>query len=166
LIVAGVALLAGTGLGVVLGGRSSSPTPAQGQSKSTQEAASSAPAPTRASAATPVLAPMIAAETTGTIASPRPAPVPALAPAPQAPVMVAPPACTNPNAMGVSRVVEIDTSGGPGFGSQHFRSYDFLNDHEVVLTFDDGPWLGHTPAVLKALADQCAMISSTIMKSS
>jgi peptidoglycan/xylan/chitin deacetylase (PgdA/CDA1 family) len=33
--------------------------------------------------------------------------------------------------------------------------YDFLNDHEVVLTFDDGPWLGHTPAVLKALADQC-----------
>jgi peptidoglycan-N-acetylglucosamine deacetylase len=57
--------------------------------------------------------------------------------------------------MGVSRVVEIDTTGGPGFGSQHFKSYDFLNDHEVVLTFDDGPWLGHTPAVLKALADQC-----------
>jgi peptidoglycan/xylan/chitin deacetylase (PgdA/CDA1 family) len=96
---------------------------------------------------------MIMAETTGTIASPRPAP--ALAPTPQAPVMVVPPACANPNAMGVSRVVEIDTAGGPGFGSQHFRSYDFLNDHEVVLTFDDGPWLGHTPAVLKALADQC-----------
>src|SRR6185437_3472249 len=30
------------------------------------------------------------------------------------------------------------------------------NDHEVVLTFDDGPWLNNTPAVLKALADQCA----------
>jgi peptidoglycan-N-acetylglucosamine deacetylase len=57
--------------------------------------------------------------------------------------------------MGVARVVEIDTTGGPGFGFQHFKSYDFLNDHEVVLTFDDGPWLGHTPAVLKALADQC-----------
>jgi peptidoglycan/xylan/chitin deacetylase (PgdA/CDA1 family) len=63
--------------------------------------------------------------------------------------------CTHPGAMGVSRVVEIDTSGGPGFGFQHFKSYDFLQDHEVVLTFDDGPWLGHTPAVLKALADQC-----------
>jgi peptidoglycan/xylan/chitin deacetylase (PgdA/CDA1 family) len=63
-------------------------------------------------------------------------------------------ACANPNAMGVSRVVEIDTTGGPGFGSQHFKSFDFLRDHEVVLTFDDGPW-PTTPAVLKALADQC-----------
>src|SRR5262249_38437590 len=33
-------------------------------------------------------------------------------------------ACANPNAMGVSRVVEIDTGGGPGFGSQHFKAYD------------------------------------------
>ena len=26
------------------------------------------------------------------------------------------PRCTSPNGMGLSRVVEIDTSGGPGFG--------------------------------------------------
>ena len=64
-------------------------------------------------------------------------------------------ACANPNAMGVSRVVEIDTGGGPGFGSQHFKTYDFLRDHEVALTFDDGPWPNNTQAVLKALADQC-----------
>ena len=64
-------------------------------------------------------------------------------------------ACANPNAMGVVRVVEIDTSGGPGFGSQHFKTFDFLRDHEVVLTFDDGPWPNNTQAVLKALADQC-----------
>src|SRR5882672_6770152 len=64
-------------------------------------------------------------------------------------------ACANPNAMGVSRVVEIDTGGGPGFGSQHFKTYDFLRDHEVALTFDDGPWPSNTQAVLKALADQC-----------
>ena len=63
--------------------------------------------------------------------------------------------CDNPNALGVSRVVEIDTTGGPGFGFEHFKAYDFLQDHEIVLTFDDGPWPGHTPAVLKALADQC-----------
>ena len=63
--------------------------------------------------------------------------------------------CNNPNAMKVSRVVEIDTTGGPGFGSQHFKTMDFLRDHEVVLTFDDGPWLNTTQAVLKALADQC-----------
>jgi len=63
--------------------------------------------------------------------------------------------CDNPNALGVARVVEIDTTGGPGFGFEHFKAYDFLKDKEVVLTFDDGPWPGHTPAVLKALADQC-----------
>src|SRR3974390_1233317 len=61
----------------------------------------------------------------------------------------------NPNALGISRVVEIDTTGGPGFGFEHFKAYDFLRDKEVVLTFDDGPWPGNTPAVLKALADQC-----------
>jgi peptidoglycan/xylan/chitin deacetylase (PgdA/CDA1 family) len=63
--------------------------------------------------------------------------------------------CANPNALGVSRVVEIDTTGGPGFGFENFKAYDFLRDHEVVLTFDDGPWPGNTPAVLNALAYQC-----------
>jgi peptidoglycan/xylan/chitin deacetylase (PgdA/CDA1 family) len=67
----------------------------------------------------------------------------------------APAKCENPNALGVARVVEIDTTGGPGFGFEHFKAYDFLRDHEVVLTFDDGPWPNNTPAVLKALADQC-----------
>jgi peptidoglycan/xylan/chitin deacetylase (PgdA/CDA1 family) len=61
----------------------------------------------------------------------------------------------NPNALGVSRVVEIDTTGGPGFGSEQFKNYDFLQPGEIVLTFDDGPWPGNTPAVLNALAAQC-----------
>ncbi len=109
----------------------------------------------------PVAAPAQAAATPPAAATaaqpPKAAPAaasaafPALGPAP----VSKPVACANPNAMGVSRVVEIDTTGGPGFGSQHFKSYDFLRDHEVVLTFDDGPWPGTTPAVLKALADQC-----------
>jgi peptidoglycan/xylan/chitin deacetylase (PgdA/CDA1 family) len=64
-------------------------------------------------------------------------------------------ACANPDALGVSRVVVIDTTGGPGFGFEHFKQLDFLTDKEVVLTFDDGPWPGNTPAVLKALADEC-----------
>jgi len=84
-----------------------------------------------------------------TAAAPQAAPVPAAAPAPtRAP-------CTNPNALGVARTVEIDTTGGPGFGFEHFKELDFLKDKEVVLTFDDGPWPGNTPAVLKALADEC-----------
>src|SRR3984893_10403073 len=64
-------------------------------------------------------------------------------------------ACATPGTLGVSRVVEIDTTGGPGFGFEHFKQFDFLADKEDVLTFDDGPWPGNTPAVLKALADEC-----------
>jgi peptidoglycan/xylan/chitin deacetylase (PgdA/CDA1 family) len=52
-------------------------------------------------------------------------------------------------------VVEIDTTGGPGFGFEHFKSHDFLREREVVLTFDDGPWPKNTPAVLAALAAHC-----------
>ena len=78
-----------------------------------------------------------------------PAPTPAAAPAP------AKPPCANPNALGIARIVEIDTTGGPGFGFEHFKQLDFLRDHEVVLTFDDGPWPENTPSVLKTLADEC-----------
>ncbi len=63
--------------------------------------------------------------------------------------------CKNPDALGVSRVVQIDTTGGPGFGFEHFKAYDFLKEKEVVLTFDDGPWPGNTEKVLDALAEQC-----------
>jgi peptidoglycan/xylan/chitin deacetylase (PgdA/CDA1 family) len=91
--------------------------------------------------------------------APAPAAAPAAAaapaPAPAAAPVVAKATCDNPNALGVERVVQIDTTGGPGFGFEHFKAYDFLRDKEVVLTFDDGPWPGNTPAVLKALADQC-----------
>lgn len=86
-------------------------------------------------------------------AQPAPAAVQTHAPTPMP--KAAPIVCNNPNALGISRVVQIDTTGGPGFGLEHFRTHDFLNDHEVVLTFDDGPWLNNTPMVLKALADQC-----------
>jgi peptidoglycan/xylan/chitin deacetylase (PgdA/CDA1 family) len=100
-------------------------------------------------------------------AAPKAAPAPAAAPAAAAPQAAAAPAaapgtaqparaaCTNPDALGVSRTVEIDTSGGPGFGFEHFKQLDFLRDHEVVLTFDDGPWPVNTPSVLKTLAEEC-----------
>ena len=65
------------------------------------------------------------------------------------------PACDKPGGMGLSRIVEIDTTGGPGFGFEHFKQYDFLREKEVVLTFDDGPWPENTLAVVKALTDNC-----------
>jgi len=112
----------------------------------TQVAAGPSPKPTAAAPSAPPPAPA---------AAPAPAPAAAAGPAP-IPMPKAPQiACNNPNALGVTRTVQIDTTGGPGFGMEHFKAHDFLNDHEVVLTFDDGPWLNHTPAVLKALADQC-----------
>jgi peptidoglycan/xylan/chitin deacetylase (PgdA/CDA1 family) len=61
----------------------------------------------------------------------------------------------NPNALGVARTVEVDTTGGPGFGFEHFRMHDFLRPGEVVLTFDDGPWPNRTMSVVRALAAHC-----------
>jgi len=91
-------------------------------------------------------------ETTAAVAAKPAAATPA--PAPAMPVQQKQ-VCANPNALGVARVVEIDTTGGPGFGFEHFKQFDFLTEKEVVLTFDDGPWPVNTPAVLKALADEC-----------
>ncbi|MFG3596938.1 polysaccharide deacetylase family protein [Bradyrhizobium sp. RDI18] len=89
-------------------------------------------------------------ETTASLSKPAPAPAPAPIPAAQ-PMRSA---CANLDALGVSRTVVIDTTGGPGFGFLQYKQFDFLTDKEVVLTFDDGPW-PTTPAVLKALADEC-----------
>ena len=59
-----------------------------------------------------------------------------------------------PGMLGVSRVVEIDTSSGPRFGRQ-YRDQVLLRDKEVVLTFDDGPLRPYTRPVLDALAAHC-----------
>ncbi|MCP4617912.1 MAG: polysaccharide deacetylase family protein [Bradyrhizobium sp.] len=115
----------------------------------------------KAEALTPSMAAKLAAKDDVQITASlsKPAPAPAAAPAPAPVPLAAPvqqkPACANPNALGVARTVVIDTTGGPGFGFEHFKQLDFLQDKEVVLTFDDGPWPNNTPAVLKALADEC-----------
>ena len=100
-------------------------------------------APTTASVAQPAAQAMAqAAAPAAAPAAPPPAPAPINCPG-------------HPDALGVSRVVEIDTTGGPGFGFEHFKQYDFLQAGEVVLTFDDGPWPHNTPEVLAALAANC-----------
>jgi peptidoglycan/xylan/chitin deacetylase (PgdA/CDA1 family) len=98
--------------------------------------------PTAAAPATPVM-------TVAAASAAVPAAIPASAPA------APPPTCANPNGIGIARTVEVDTSGGPGFGGEHFKTHDFLRPGEVVLTFDDGPWPKNTPAVLAALAAHC-----------
>jgi peptidoglycan/xylan/chitin deacetylase (PgdA/CDA1 family) len=102
-------------------------------------------------AAIPPPAAKPAAKNDGDITASITKPAPYAAPAGSAPKST----CANPDALGVGRVVEIDTTGGPGFGFENFKQYDFLEPKEVVLTFDDGPWPVNTPAVLKALEDEC-----------
>lgn len=63
--------------------------------------------------------------------------------------------CDNPNALGVARTVQIDTTGGPGFGFEQYKVHDFLADKEVILTFDDGPQVKTTRAILDALDAHC-----------
>jgi peptidoglycan/xylan/chitin deacetylase (PgdA/CDA1 family) len=93
----------------------------------------------------------------GGTASPAPAPPAASGTETSAlPDAPKPGACANPDALGVTRTVEIDTTGGPGFGFEHYKAYDFLQDKEVVLTFDDGPQVNTTKAILDALDEQCA----------
>lgn len=57
--------------------------------------------------------------------------------------------------LGVSRIVEVDTSSAPKFGAQ-YQDATFLEDGEVVLTFDDGPLRHYSQRVLDALDGQCA----------
>ena len=116
-----------------------------------------------ATAATPLRAPSASAApplvaqnaTAAPMPSGLPAPAAAAAGAGSAATAKGIPPCDKPGALGLSRIVEIDTTGGPGFGFEHFKQYDFLRDKEIVLTFDDGPWPTNTPIVLKALTDNC-----------
>jgi len=119
--------------------------------------ASEATSPAAAPAAPIVVAQAFPTRSATPPAAPARAAAPAAAaPAPPSPTASSGTSCPgNPNALGISRVVEIDTTGGPGFGFEHFKSYDFLREGEVVLTFDDGPWPKNTPAVLDALASHC-----------
>ncbi len=56
--------------------------------------------------------------------------------------------------LGVSRTLEVDTTGGPWFGEPH-GDPNFLAPGEVVLSFDDGPSPNDTREILAALAKEC-----------
>ena len=61
----------------------------------------------------------------------------------------------NPNALGTSRVLTISPSEFRGIGSMHYTQTLPLNDHEVVITFDDGPLPPYSNIILDTLASQC-----------
>lgn len=63
--------------------------------------------------------------------------------------------CPRKDALGTSRVLAVDAATFPRVGLKSFPQTLPLRDHEVVLTFDDGPWPPTTPKVLAALEHQC-----------
>jgi peptidoglycan/xylan/chitin deacetylase (PgdA/CDA1 family) len=63
--------------------------------------------------------------------------------------------CPYKDSLGTSRVLKVDAISFPQVGSKSFPQTLPLGDHEVVLTFDDGPWPSTTPKVLAALAREC-----------
>jgi peptidoglycan/xylan/chitin deacetylase (PgdA/CDA1 family) len=63
--------------------------------------------------------------------------------------------CPRKDALGTSRILKVDAATTPRVGLKNFSRTLPLADHEVVLTFDDGPWPPTTPRVLAALAQQC-----------
>jgi len=62
---------------------------------------------------------------------------------------------SNPDALGTSRVVALSFDQLSQVGSMQYKGILPLRDHEVVLTFDDGPLPPYTNVILDALASQC-----------
>ncbi|MDA9434628.1 polysaccharide deacetylase family protein [Bradyrhizobium sp. CCBAU 51627] len=63
--------------------------------------------------------------------------------------------CPRKDALGTSRVLSVDAKTTPRVGLKSFPQTLPLADHEVVLTFDDGPHPPTTSKVLAALAQEC-----------
>jgi peptidoglycan/xylan/chitin deacetylase (PgdA/CDA1 family) len=62
--------------------------------------------------------------------------------------------CPRKDALGTSRVLKVDAATFPRVGLKSFRETLPLQDKEVLLTFDDGPW-PTTTRILQALAQEC-----------
>ncbi len=67
----------------------------------------------------------------------------------------------NPQALGTSRTIAISHAEYAKLGTVHYAQSPQLplRDHEVVLTFDDGPLPPFSNAVLDALAKDCVRVT-------
>ncbi len=61
----------------------------------------------------------------------------------------------HPDALGTSRTLVVDPREHPRLGTMQYPETLPLADHEVVLTFDDGPLPRNSNQVLEILASQC-----------
>jgi peptidoglycan-N-acetylglucosamine deacetylase len=65
----------------------------------------------------------------------------------------------NPDAIGTSRTITVDPAKLPQIGSMQYKTSLPLEDHEVVLTFDDGPLPPNTNRILDTLAENCVKVN-------
>src|ERR1700676_1839153 len=61
----------------------------------------------------------------------------------------------HPDAIGTSRILVVDPREHPRIGTMQYPETLPLADHEVVLTFDDGPLPRYSNQILEILAAQC-----------
>jgi peptidoglycan/xylan/chitin deacetylase (PgdA/CDA1 family) len=61
----------------------------------------------------------------------------------------------HPAALGTSRTLVVDPREHPRIGTMQYPETLPLADHEVVLTFDDGPLPRYSSQILEILASQC-----------
>jgi peptidoglycan-N-acetylglucosamine deacetylase len=61
----------------------------------------------------------------------------------------------NPDALGTSRTLVIDPAEHPRVGSMQYHETLPLEDHEIVITFDDGPLPPRSTRVLEILDHEC-----------
>jgi peptidoglycan/xylan/chitin deacetylase (PgdA/CDA1 family) len=61
----------------------------------------------------------------------------------------------NPDALGTSRTIVVDPVDHPRLGTMQYRESLPLEDHEIVLTFDDGPLPPRSTRVLEILEHEC-----------
>jgi peptidoglycan/xylan/chitin deacetylase (PgdA/CDA1 family) len=73
---------------------------------------------------------------------------------------LAEPSCPgNPDAIGTSRTIVVDPATLPQIGTMQYKTTLPLEDHEVVLTFDDGPLPPNTNRILDTLAANCVKVT-------
>src|SRR3977135_925812 len=61
----------------------------------------------------------------------------------------------HPDALGTSRTLVVDPREHPRIGTMQYPETLPLEDHEVVLTFDDGPLPHNSNQILDILASEC-----------
>ena len=71
----------------------------------------------------------------------------------------------NPDAIGTARVITVDPTKQRRIGTMQYPDTLPLKDHEVVLTFDDGPLPPYTNTVLETLAAECVKATFFIVGS-